>query len=62
MARRLPQPDGDAPIVVLRLGGRQSQGARIVDVLATYAERLQKAGGRLYLVGMSESAWSELLG
>ncbi len=59
--RQLPRPDGDAPVVVLRLRGRPSLGATIVDVLATYADRLQKAGGRLYLVGLSESARSELL-
>ena len=48
-------------IVVLRLRGRPSLGATAVDVLASYAQRLRQAGGRLYLAGLSEDARSELL-
>lgn len=61
LEHRLPEPDGDHPVVVLRLRGRPSLGATIVDVLASYAERLHQAGGRLYLVGLNESARKRLL-
>ncbi len=59
--RRLPQPGSKGPVVVLRLRGRPLLGATIVDVLASYAERLQRAGGRLYLAGLGESARSQLM-
>ncbi len=59
--RRLPQPDGDAPVAVIRLRGRGLLGATVVDVLANYGERLQAVGGRLYLTGVGERAREQLL-
>jgi SulP family sulfate permease len=61
LERRLPRPDGEGPVVVLRLRGRAPLGATIVDVLANYAERLGAAGGRLYLSGLSQEARAQLL-
>lgn len=59
--RRLPEPDGDLPVVVLRLRGRGLLGATVVDVLANYGERLQAVGGRLYLTGVGDAAREQLL-
>ncbi len=61
LERRLPRPGADAAVVVLRLRGRPSLGATVVDALAGYAARLREAGGRLYIAGLSESALSEVL-
>lgn len=61
LEQRLPRPDGDRPVVVLRLRGRASLGATIIDVLGNYAEQLHEAGGRLYVVGLSEDARSQML-
>ena len=50
---RLPDPTGStAPAVVLRLRGRTSLGATFFVVMADYAQRLDKVGGRLYLSGV----------
>lgn len=50
---RLPDPTGStAPVVVLRLRGRRSLGSTFFVVLAGYADRLEKAGGRLFLSGV----------
>jgi len=50
---RLPDPTGStAPAVVLRLRGRTSLGATFFVVMADYAHRLEKVGGRLYLSGV----------
>jgi sulfate permease, SulP family len=55
LARLLPQPDGaERPVVILRLRGRGDAGATLIDVLATYADKLQAAGGRLYLTGVGD--------
>lgn len=50
---RLPEV-GEArrPAVVLRLRGRTSLGATFFRVLATYAEQVGAAGGRLYVSGL----------
>jgi sulfate permease, SulP family len=49
----LPEVAGaDAPAVVLRLRGRTSLGATFFRILASYAEQLGAAGGRLYLSGL----------
>jgi sulfate permease, SulP family len=54
---RLPRPDGaERPVVVLRLRGNTRIGATFVDVLAGYAEELDRAGGRLYLSGVDPEA------
>jgi len=48
------------PVVVLRLRGRTVVGATLVDVLASYADELERADGRLHLSGMSEEAYAHL--
>jgi SulP family sulfate permease len=59
--RRLPRVD-DArnPAVVIRLRGRTKIGATLVDVLSGYAGKIDKAGGRLYLSGLSDEVRDEL--
>lgn len=53
LERRFPSPrDADRPVVVLRLRGRPKVGATLAEVLAQYAEDLERAGGRLYLAGV----------
>jgi SulP family sulfate permease len=50
---RLPEvAQAMAPAVVLRLRGRTSLGATFFRILATYAEQLGAAGGRLYVSGL----------
>ncbi|GAB2644839.1 SulP family inorganic anion transporter [Prescottella soli] len=52
---RLPDPSGAAnPEVILRLRGRTTFGATFLSVLRDYAQRLDAAGGRLYLSGIAE--------
>jgi SulP family sulfate permease len=62
LERLLPVP-GDAkhPVVVLRLRGRTNIGATLVDVLSNYADKLQEAGGRLYLTGLSEGVHAQVV-
>ena len=51
---RLPRPDGATqPAVILRMRGQTQVGATLVDVLDDYADMLAKAGGRLYLTGLT---------
>ena len=53
LGARLPDPRGSVnPVVVLRLRGRTSLGATFFAVIASYAEALAAAGGRLYLSGV----------
>ena len=57
----LPDPAGAVrPAVVLRLRGRRRLGATLIEVLDTYAGRLEQAGGRLYLAGISQEAAAQL--
>ncbi|MFC5179530.1 SulP family inorganic anion transporter [Nocardioides taihuensis] len=50
---RLPEVgDAEQPAVVLRLRGRVSLGATFFRILATYAEQIGAAGGRLYVSGL----------
>jgi SulP family sulfate permease len=57
LEHRLPRPAGSRhPIVILRLRGRTSLGATLLDVLARYADELHSAGGRLYLSGIDPGA------
>ncbi len=50
---RLPDPStADRPVVILRLRGRMSVGATVVVILADYAERVHRSGGRLMLTGV----------
>lgn len=57
----LPNPAGtQRPVVILRMRGRTSVGATLVDVLDEYEERLQKVGGRLYLSGVGADVAEQL--
>lgn len=50
---RLPEVgQAERPAVVLRLRGRTSLGATFFRILATYAEQIGAAGGRLYVSGL----------
>ncbi|HET7583486.1 MAG TPA: SulP family inorganic anion transporter [Gemmatimonadaceae bacterium] len=62
LEQRLPRP-GDAknPVVILRLRGRTTPGATLLDVLTHYADELQSAGGRLYLSGIGRHAHEQLV-
>jgi len=58
----LPTPDGtQSPVVVLRMRGYKSFGATLLDVLSDYAEKLKAVDGRLYLSGMSEAAYDQVV-
>ncbi|TWI05394.1 SulP family inorganic anion transporter [Aerolutibacter ruishenii] len=58
---QLPDPAGAVqPAVVIRLRGRQRLGATLIEVLDIYSEAVERAGGRLYLAGLSEDAASQL--
>jgi len=58
---RLPDPAGsEQPIVVLRLRGRTTLGATGFIVLAEYADRLQSAGGHLFLSGVAPDLLEQL--
>ncbi|MDQ3778140.1 MAG: SulP family inorganic anion transporter [Actinomycetota bacterium] len=59
--RRLPRVDeARSPAVVIRLRGRTHVGATLVDVLSSYAGKVEEAGGRLYLTGLGETVRDEL--
>lgn len=61
LERRLPSPRGaENPVVILRLRGRSSIGATLVEVLGHYADELDRADGRLYLTGISEDVRRQL--
>jgi SulP family sulfate permease len=52
---QLPDPNGaDRPMVALLLRGRKEVGSTFIGVIARYARRLRRRGGRLLLVGVSE--------
>ena len=58
----LPRPQGvQEPIVILRLRGRTILGATLIDVLTRYSEDLKRAGGRLYLTGLSADAHGHVI-
>ena len=62
LERLLPKPDGaQNPVVILRLRGRNTVGATLLEVLSNYADKLQKLDGRLYLTGMSERAREQVV-
>jgi len=62
LERLLPKPNGaENPAVVLRLRGRSNLGATLVEVLANYADKLDAAHGRLYLTGIGEDAYAQLI-
>lgn len=50
----LPDPGGaESPEVIIRLRGRTTLGATFFKVIADYADRLDRLGGRLYLSGLT---------
>jgi SulP family sulfate permease len=62
LERLLPKPNGtENPVVILRLRGRTNLGATLVEVLANYANKLQESHGRLYLTGISEEAYEQMV-
>lgn len=62
LERLLPRPGGaENPVVVLRLRGQSTLGATLVEVLSNYADKLKKGGGRLYLTGISEEAYDQIV-
>ncbi|MDQ3930033.1 MAG: SulP family inorganic anion transporter, partial [Chloroflexota bacterium] len=62
LERLLPQPaNAQNPVVILRLRGRPTLGATLIEVLANYAGKLKDAGGRLYLTGISEGAYEQIV-
>jgi SulP family sulfate permease len=61
LAEHLPDPhDAEHAAVVLRLRGRTSVGATLIDVLGDYADELADAGGRLFLTGVSRKVAAQL--
>lgn len=62
LERLLPSPEGSRhPVVILRLRGRTTFGATLIDVLADYAARLDEVGGRLYLTGLDEGVHEQIV-
>lgn len=57
----LPREDAEHPVVVLRLRSQKTLGATLVDVLSNYADRLKAVDGRLYLTGVSERAFDQVV-
>jgi SulP family sulfate permease len=53
--------DAKQAVVILRLRGRHALGATLIDVLARYADALQSGGGRLYLTGVTENAYEQIV-
>lgn len=62
LERILPSPLGARnPVVILRLRGRTSFGATLLEALSGYSEKLKEANGRLYLTGLSEKAYEQVI-
>jgi SulP family sulfate permease len=62
LERQLPAPEGtQSPVVILRMRGYNHFGATLLDVLSDYAGKLEAVGGRLYLSGMSEAAYDQVV-
>ncbi len=61
LERLLPAPDAEGAALVIRLRGRSTLGATLVDVLSNYADRLAEHGGRLYLAGIGSDAHEQIL-
>jgi SulP family sulfate permease len=47
--------------VILRLRGRSTVGATLIDELSSYGEQLAEMNGRLYLTGLSEDVYDQLV-
>ena len=62
LEEQLPAPeDIDHPAVVLRLRGRVALGATFIVVVRAYAERVEAAGGRLFLSGVDPHVLTQLV-
>lgn len=62
LEQRLPRVEGARhPAVVIRLRGRTHVGATLVEVLSTYADKVHEAGGRLFLSGLGDQVYEELV-
>ena len=62
LERLLPTPRGSRnPVVILRLRGRTTLGATLLEVLSGYARELHEANGRLYLTGLSAHAYEQVI-
>lgn len=62
LERLLPDVRGAKnPVVILRLRGRTSLGATLLEILADYADKLKEANGRLYLTGLDEQAHEQIV-
>lgn len=62
LERLLPRPqDTHSPVVVLRLRGHNTIGATLIEVLSNYANKLRAVNGRLYLSGMSQEAYDQVI-
>lgn len=60
--RLLPVARGaDGPAVVLRLRGRDTLDATLMDVLCRYADQIEQANGRLYLTGISDAQYEQVV-
>jgi SulP family sulfate permease len=60
--RLLPSArEAHRPAVVLRLRGRQTLGATLIDVLGGYADQLEQVKGRLYLTGVTAAAHEQVV-
>jgi SulP family sulfate permease len=62
LERLLPSVRGaESPVVILRLRGHNNIGATLIEVLSNYAEQLQRVNGRLYLTGMSDEVYDQVM-
>jgi SulP family sulfate permease len=62
LERLLPTPqDAQSPVVILRLRGLTTIGATLIEVLTNYADKLRAVNGRLYLSGISEGAYDQIV-
>jgi SulP family sulfate permease len=62
LSRLLPRPqEAVSPVVILRLRGRTSVGATLIDELSTYAKQLAEVNGQLYLTGLSEDVYDQMV-
>lgn len=62
LERLLPAPRGvENPVVILRMRGHQTVGATLVDILENYSDRLGEVNGRLYLTGLSDEAYDQIV-
>lgn len=62
LERLLPRPENaERPVVVFRLRGQANIGATLMDVLATYQDKLEEVDGRLYLTGVRDRVYDNLI-